>query len=47
MAIHNPGYIRRAIEIAKAHVLYAEELVVLPAEHGDDAGMLGASLLVK
>ena len=47
VAIHNPGYIRRAIEIAKAHVLYAEELVVLPAKHGDDAGMLGASLLVK
>ena len=47
VAIHNPGYIARAVEIAGAYVLYPpEQLIIKQARFGDDAGMLGASLLV-
>lgn len=46
VAIHNPGYVDRAVELAKGYCLDPEALTVLPAAFGDDAGLLGASLLV-
>lgn len=47
VAIHNPGYIARAAEIAKDYILFDDELPILPARFGDDAGMLGAALLAE
>ena len=48
VAIHNPGYIRRAAEIAGGYICYpADQLIVKPAQFGDDAGILGAALLVR
>lgn len=47
VAIHNPDYIGRAAELARKYIIYSDELVVKPAEFGDDAGMLGAALLAE
>lgn len=47
VAIHNPSYIARAAEIARDYILFDDDLPILPAVYGDDAGMLGAALLAE
>lgn len=46
VAIHQPDYVDLIIEHARNYVLGPEYLNVKMAEFGDDAGLLGASLLV-
>ena len=48
VAIHNPDYIRRAVDLAGQYICYPpEQLIVRPARFGDDAGILGAALLAN
>ena len=46
VAMFNPGYIRLAVERAREYAVFPEALLVRSATFGDDAGLLGASLLV-
>lgn len=47
VAIHNWFFIEMAVQKAKQYINYApEELIVKPAVFGDDAGLIGAALLV-
>ncbi|MBP3410680.1 MAG: ROK family protein [Clostridia bacterium] len=47
VAIHNWFFIEMAVERAAKYINYApEELIVKPAVFGDDAGLIGAALLV-
>lgn len=48
VAIHNWHYIEMAVERAGKYINYPpEELIVKPAVFGDDAGLIGAALLVQ
>ena len=48
VAIHNPDYIARAVELAGNYINYpADQLIVKHARFGDDAGLLGAALLAN
>lgn len=47
VAIHNWSFIEMAVERAKAYINYPpEELIVKRAQFGDDAGLIGAALLL-
>lgn len=47
VAIHNWNFIEMAVERAKAYINYPpEELIVKRAQFGDDAGLIGAALLL-
>jgi len=46
VAIYNWSFIERAAGLAKKYINYADELPVLPAAFGDDAGLIGAALLI-
>lgn len=47
VAIHNPGYIRLAEKMAAKYMPVPEYLCVRPARFGDDAGLIGAALLLE
>ncbi len=46
VALHNLSFVGKVIEKAKKYVLYPEYLRVEMAKYGDDAGLMGAALLV-
>lgn len=46
VARYNPDYVEAAAEKAKRYCIFPEELRILPARFGDDAGLIGASLLI-
>ena len=46
VAIHNWFFIERAAQLAKKYVNYPGEVDVRAAKFGDDAGLIGAALLV-
>lgn len=46
VALHNLSFVGKVIEKAKKYVLYPEYLRIEMAKFGDDAGLIGASLLV-
>lgn len=47
VAIHNWFFVEMAVERAKGYVNYPpEQLIVKPAVFGDDAGLIGAALLI-
>lgn len=47
IAIYNPDYVELLYQKTKGYSLAPDALVFLPAQFGDDAGLLGASLLVQ
>lgn len=46
VAIYNPDYVELVKEKAKGYSLAPDALNFVPAQYGDDAGLIGASLLV-
>ncbi len=46
VALHNLSFVGKMIEKAKKYVLYPEYLRIEMAKFGDDAGLMGAALLV-
>ncbi len=46
VALHNISFVGKVIEKAKNYVLSPEYLRVEMAKFGDDAGLIGASLLI-
>ena len=46
IAIFNPDYVDLVFQKSKGYSLAPDSLVFLPAQFGDDAGLIGASLLV-
>ena len=47
IAIHNPFFMDMIYEKAKQYCVLPDDLKIVPAEFGDDAGLLGAALLVR
>lgn len=46
VARYNPDFVDAAAQKAKRYCIFPEELRILPAMFGDDAGLIGASLLI-
>ena len=47
VAAYNPGYVKLALERARIYAVFPEALLARPAAFGDDAGLIGASLLIS
>lgn len=47
VAMYNPGYVKLAVDRAREYAVFPEALLVRPAAFGDDAGLIGASLLIS
>lgn len=47
IAIYNPDFVQEIFEEAKKYVINPQFLYFIPAQFGDDAGLIGASLLVS
>ena len=45
VAIHNPSLLEEIEEKAKEYVIFPDYLRILPAQFGDNAGLIGAALL--
>lgn len=47
VALHNPDYVDRAAERARRYLIAPDSLNIQWAKYGDDAGLIGAALLVS
>ena len=47
VAIFNPVYVEAAAKKAKTYMNFPDSLHIEPARFGDDAGLIGAALLVN